>query len=164
MPQYFAAAVARTPHGWVGSELDLDGVDDLDTLAELVRDAAGGEASGPGLLFLEEDDEYVGLLRIDPDREPRAFLSDVRAAHSSELAGLLHEDAEPVVLDEEEETGSHRPEAEPAGDATLLADLGVPTAELLALCAEEGMLPADVITALAERLGCLEVLEELREG
>jgi hypothetical protein len=30
------------------------------------------------------------------------------------------------------------------------------------LCAEEGALPADVIAALCEAAGCLDVLEKLR--
>ena len=50
------------------------------------------------------------------------------------------------------------------GDADLLADLGTPSDELLRLCAEEGLLPADVMTELCERAGCGEALEGLREG
>jgi hypothetical protein len=33
---------------------------------------------------------------------------------------------------------------------------------LLALCAEEGALPADIIAAVCEAAGCLDVLEKLR--
>ncbi len=39
---------------------------------------------------------------------------------------------------------------------------GSPAAQLLAMCAEEGMLPADVITAVCERLGCAEEIEVYR--
>ena len=52
--------------------------------------------------------------------------------------------------------------AVPIGDAHLLTDLGVPAVELLDLCGRKGMLPADVIMALAERIGFLETMEELR--
>jgi hypothetical protein len=33
---------------------------------------------------------------------------------------------------------------------------------LLALCAEEGQLPSDVISTLCEAAGCLDVLDKLR--
>ncbi|MCW2776956.1 MAG: hypothetical protein JWN17_681, partial [Frankiales bacterium] len=35
---YFAAALARTQSGWVGEEVDLDDLDDLETLVERLRD------------------------------------------------------------------------------------------------------------------------------
>ncbi len=54
--------------------------------------------------------------------------------------------------------------AEPVGEAGLLTDLGTSADDLLALCAEEGRLPADVLTEVCERAGCLDVLEGLRDG
>ena len=45
----------------------------------------------------------------------------------------------------------------------MLADLGTPADDLLDLCAEEGLLPADVLTVLGERAGFLDVLDGLRE-
>ena len=38
---YFAAALARSEQGWTGVELDLDEVDDLESLADLLRDLTG---------------------------------------------------------------------------------------------------------------------------
>jgi hypothetical protein len=35
---------------------------------------------------------------------------------------------------------------------------------LLALCGQEGMLPSDVTTAICQRLGCADELDELREA
>lgn len=57
-----------------------------------------------------------------------------------------------------------RPVAEPVGESALLADLGTPSDALLDLCAEEGLLPADVLSGVADRAGFLDVLEGLREG
>ena len=65
-----------------------------------------------------------------------------------------------VPLYNEEE--SVRPEVEPAGQLDLLADLGVDEDQLVQLCGEKGMLPADVIFEICERIGCGPVLEELR--
>jgi putative tRNA adenosine deaminase-associated protein len=165
---YFAVALARTDDGWTGRELDLDEVDDLEALAEELRDFSG-DSAGPALLLLEEDDEYVGLVRVDGGvgslDEPRVFLSDRRAVSGSGVAAMLWEDVEPedVEEDDDEDEGT-RPVAEPVGDAALLADLGTPAEALLDLCAEEGLLPADVLTGVADRAGFLEILEGLREG
>lgn len=162
---YFAAALARTDEGWIGEEFDLDGVEDLEALADQLRDLAG-DGPGPAMLLLEQDDEYVAVVRVDPGsslEEPRVFLSDRRAVLSSGIASTLwSQEAEEVGDEDDEESTS--PVAEPVGDPGLLADLGIPADDLLGLCAEEGVLPADVHTAICERVGCLDALEALREG
>jgi putative tRNA adenosine deaminase-associated protein len=158
---YFAAALVRVDGDWSAREIELDEVGDLEELADTMRDLDG---KGPVLLLLEQDDEWLGIVRVDGDDDPRVFLSDRRAVEVSEVAAMIW-DADPVVPpegDDEEEEGT-RPVAEPVGDAGLLADLGTPAETLLELCAEEGMLPGDVLTAVGERAGFLEVLDELRE-
>jgi putative tRNA adenosine deaminase-associated protein len=162
---YFAAALARTGQGWTGVELDLAEVDDLEVLTDLLRDLAG-EGNGPSLMLLDEDDEHLAVVRVDGGAgsldEPRVFLSDRRAVSASEVAAMLWEDGGSDGGDDDDE--ATRPVAEPVGDAALLADLGTPADVLLELCAEEGLLPADVLTALCERAACDDVLERLREG
>ncbi|MCW2543773.1 MAG: hypothetical protein JWM40_1325 [Frankiales bacterium] len=164
---YFAAAVSRTDDGWAGRELDLHEVEDLEALAEELRDLSG-ETDTPALLLLEEDDEYVAVVRVDGGAgsldEPRVFLSDRRAVQNSEVAAMLWEDTEPEDEAEDDEDEGIRPVAEPVGDPDLLADLGTSAEVLLELCAEEGLLPADVLTGVAERAGFLEVLDSLREA
>ncbi|MCW2725779.1 MAG: hypothetical protein JWN35_2700 [Frankiales bacterium] len=166
---YFAVAVARTGGHWTGVEVDLDEVDDLEGLTDLLRDLTE-DGPGPALLLLEEDDEYVAIVRVDGGAsslgEPRVFLSDRRAVQASEVAALLWEDgdADEEGDDDDEEDEGTRPVAEPVGDPDLLADLGTSRDQLLRLCAEEGLLPADVLTSICERAGCDDVLEELREG
>ncbi len=162
---YFAAALARAERGWTGTELDLGEVEDLEALADTLRDLSG-DGEGPALLLLEEDDEYVAVVRVDGGSgsldEPRVFLSDRRAAQGSGVAAMLWEQAEEVDADDDEE--GTRPVAEPVGDSALLTDLGTPSDALLELCAEEGLLPADVMTEICERAGCADALEGLREG
>lgn len=164
---YFAAALVRTDQGWTGVELDLSEVDDLEVLADLLRDLTG-DGSGPALLLLEEDDEHVAIVRADGSAgsldEPRVFLSDRRAVQGSEVAAMLWEQAELDETEDDEDDEGTRPIAEPVGDTALLADLGTSSELLLATCAEEGLLPADVISALCARAGCLDVLEQLREA
>ena len=171
---YFAAALARTGVGWTGVELDFAEIDDLETLTELLRDLTG-EGPGPALLLFEQDDEHVAVVRVDGGTgsldDPRIFLSDRRAVHGSDVVAMLWQDAEIELQDDEadaeedeDDQGSVRLIVEPVGDAALLVDLGTPADVLVNLCAEEGLLPADVISALCERAGCLDLLEQLREA
>ena len=162
---YFAVALARSADGWSAQEVDLAEIDDLETLAEHLREFAG-EGEGPSLLLFEEDDEYVAVVRVDGGAggldEPRVFLSDERAVQASEVAAMLWEDAAPAGPTEDDE--AQRPVAQPVGDAALLSDFGTSADELLELCAEEGLLPDDVLTAVCERAGCADALERVREG
>lgn len=159
---YFAAALARTPAGWTAEELDLDGLTDVDAVADRVRDV-DGEAE-TALLFVEEDDEYVAILRVDAD-DLRVFVSDSQAAESYPVAGIfagaVEEEPAPSDLDDEEED-EEPPDSEPVGDADLLADLGTPRRDLIALVTHERTLPSDVISEVCERAGCLDELETLR--
>jgi putative tRNA adenosine deaminase-associated protein len=170
---YATAALARVGSGWLGHELELDEVEDLDGVVELLREVVGDEAE-TALLFVEEDDEWFAVLRVDADGEPRVFVSDARVIASSETAALFAEAAAEATVDDDEGSADDdgdevedpdegtRADGDPTGDPTLLTDLGTPAARLLELCAEEGQLPADVISTLCEAAGCLDVLEKLR--
>jgi putative tRNA adenosine deaminase-associated protein len=173
---HFAALAAKTDDSWHSSEVELQGLADIDEVAEVMRDASVDD--GPVLLFVEQDDEWFAIVRVDGAGEPRTFISDARVVPGSELAALVFEevpedvveDLDDVSLDdddddvdiEETEEPAVRPDAEPRGATDVLADLGISAAQLLAMCAEEGMLPADVITAVCERLGCAEEIEVYR--
>jgi putative tRNA adenosine deaminase-associated protein len=175
---HFAALAAKSGDTWHSSEVELEGLADIDEVADVMRDASVDD--GPVLLFVEQDDEWFAIVRVDGAGEPRTFISDARVVPSSELAALVFEevpedvvdDVDDVSLDdddddddvevEETEEPAVRPDAEPRGATDVLADLGISAAQLLAMCAEEGMLPADVITAVCERLGCAEEIEVYR--
>jgi putative tRNA adenosine deaminase-associated protein len=180
---YIAALVARSHGQWKGADIELDDAEDIEDAADLMRDASVDD--GPVLLFVEEDDEWFGIVRVDGTGEPRAFISDARVVAASELAMKMFEDLAPDpagdvdlvddvlgddVLDDdlaedeadESQSPAVKPDAEPAGATDLLADLGISAATLAELCAEEGALPADVITAICERLGCVDEIEVYR--
>ena len=164
---YFAAALARTDDGWTGVELDLSEVEDLESLTDLLRDLTG-DGPGPALMLLEEDDEHVAVVRVDGGAgsldEARVFLSDRRAIQGSEVAAMLWEQADADEPEDDEDDEGPPLLAEPVGDIGLLSDLGTPADLLLETCAGEGLLPADVLSTLCERAGCLDALEQLREG
>lgn len=166
---YATAALARVDSAWFGDEIELADVEDLDGVIELFREVVGDEAD-TGLLFVEEDDEWFAVVRVDSDGEPRVFVSDARVIGSSDIAALFAEaaiesaaddDTDDKDDDDDDDEGT-RADGDPTGDPALLADLGTPVARLLALCAAEGKLPGDIISELCEAAGCLDVLDKLR--
>ncbi|MGH3318704.1 MAG: tRNA adenosine deaminase-associated protein [Streptosporangiaceae bacterium] len=158
---YFAAAFARmSDMGWVGRTVDLDEVEAMDDLVDVMREFAEGDE--PVLLLLEEDDEWFTIVRIEGVDDPRIFLSDLRAPLSSGLAVLVHDGIQQLMGGEEEDVASAAVEGEPGGDTDLLEDLGVTSDELVELCVEEGLLPDDALSTVAERAGFAEELEKLR--
>ena len=171
---YFAAAVVREKGGWTAAELSLRGATDVDEVAERLRDA--GPDADVSLLFVEADDTYLVILRLDEGEDLRVFGSDSAFAEESRLGALLvgdlkasvtgldeAEEARPPANSDDDEQPAVDPEADPVGEADLLADLGIPAQRLLALCAHEGMMPADVTAEICQVLGCVDDVEELRE-
>jgi putative tRNA adenosine deaminase-associated protein len=171
---YFAAAVVRGSDGWAAAEIDLNGAADVDEIADRLRDV--DPDAGVSLLFVESDDAYLAILRLDDGEDLRVFGSDSAFAEESRLGAVLLGDVEEPALeidevageagepaDEEPEEPPAEADADPVGDPDLLADLGVPAQRLLALCAHEGMLPSDVTAEICQALGCGDELEELRE-
>ena len=168
---HFAAALSRRQSGWSGEELNLKDVEDLDGVVEEMRQY--GDDADLQVLFVEEDDEWFAIVRVDEDGDPRVFLSDGRAMESSTLGALFGEAAavaDPRDDDDEDDEDDDDDDDEdvvqtsgdPVGDPDVLSDLGTPAKRLIALCAEEGQLPADVISTLCESAGCLEALDALR--
>lgn len=173
---YFAAAVVRGATGWAAAELDLSDAADVEDVAERLRDVSPDAAVS--LLFVESDDAYLVVLRLDEGEDLRIFGSDGTFATESRLGALLLGEIEDPALDfeeesvvddpdaatDEEETSSVAPEIEPIGDPDLLSDLGVSPRRLLELCGREGMLPADITAEVCQGIGCGDEVEELREA
>lgn len=152
-------AIAREDDGWRAYDLDATDFEDLDALTDAMQDLGDDTV----VAFLEEDDEYLAIIRIDPDdSDPRVFLSDRRVLATSDLAEALLADALPLPGTGDEDEESVLPHAQPIGDADLLDDLGTPADVLISLIAEEGMLPSDVVAAVSERAGAGEILDEVR--
>jgi putative tRNA adenosine deaminase-associated protein len=167
---YFAAALARSSEGWTSAEIDLDDADDVEAVADLLRDVE--QAAELSLLFVESDDEYLVVLRLDEGEDLRVFGSDVAFAEASGVGAVLLAELEaselPVEIDTTDATGEEsdedaaEPVGHPVGDADLLTDLGISARDLLALCSHEGMLPADVMTEICRKIGCADELQDLR--
>jgi putative tRNA adenosine deaminase-associated protein len=180
---YFAAAVARDDDGWSASEVSLSDAADVEDVADRMRDLSS--SADVALLFAEFDEADLVILRLDQGEDLRVFGSDTAFANESRFGAMLLGDLVPPVTtaefdafetdpaevptpdaDAEPAGGETRsatlPDAEPVGDPDLLADLGVPSRRLLELCAQEGMLPADITAELCQAIGCGDEVEELR--
>jgi putative tRNA adenosine deaminase-associated protein len=169
---YFAAAAVRGEKGWSATEVDLVGVADIEEVADRLRDVDADATVS--LLFVESDDAYLVVLRLDEGEDLRVFGSDSAFAEESRLGALLLGDVETAVPDLDEVVAeateevavpvSVDPDVEPIGDADLLADLGVPSVRLLALCAQEGMLPSDVTAEVCTAIGAGDAVDQIRES
>ncbi|MEW2636218.1 hypothetical protein AB0903_32395 [Streptomyces sp. NPDC048389] len=177
---YFAALLARTHDGWEASDTELDDVETLSDLTDLAREASVDEDTV--LVFIEQEDAWFGVLRIDGEEDPRIFVSDAAAAARSSYGEILTnellggddddpaddldslnldgtedgepEEDEPSTVDVPAQGGETVP-AGPVGDREILADLGLSEKELLAL-------DTDALPEIAEALGAAEVLETVR--
>jgi putative tRNA adenosine deaminase-associated protein len=167
----FAAAVARGKNGWTASELELSGLEDIDEVVDALRDAEPD--AGLTLLFVESDDQYLAILRLDEGEDLRVFGSDSAFADESRIGSVLLGEIEVPALeideltaapDDDDDTKAPDPDADPVGDAELLNDLGISSDRLLKLCGLEGMMPADVTAEICQQIGCGDEVEELREA
>ncbi|MFF0429955.1 hypothetical protein [Streptomyces sp. NPDC004520] len=177
---YFAALLARTEDGWEASDTELDDVETLSDLAELAREASDDDTV---IVFIEQEDAWFGIVRIEGEEDPRIYVSDGAAAARSSYGEMLTrellgddlddlvddletldldgtEDGEPLDADadEDDEAGSVAAEAVPAapvGDRLILADLGMSPEDLLAL-------DTDALAEIADALGAADVLEAVR--
>ena len=185
---YFAALLARTEDGWDVSETELDDVETLADLADLAREAAEDEETV--LVFIEQEDSWFAVVRVDGEEDPRIFVSDAAAASRSaygeivltdELVGRgagdddlddlvveLDEDAEALDADTDEDDDEEEAVVDPdglpngpLGDAGLLIEFGVGAKELMDMSVE-GSIPGDALTEIADALGCGEILEAVR--
>lgn len=175
---YFAAAVVRADGHWSAQPVALEDAADPEDVADRLRDVDPG--ADVALLFVESDDEYLAILRLDQGEDLRVFSSDAAFAEESRVGALVlgaepkssvEIDAEltsPASPDAEPPMGARDPGdptiVEPAGDPTLLADLGVNAPRLLELCSNEDLLPSDVTAELCMAIGAGDEIEELREA
>ncbi|MFH8293432.1 hypothetical protein [Streptomyces sp. NPDC018059] len=183
---YFAALLARTEDGWEASDTELDDVETLADLADLAREATADYDDDTVLVFIEQEDAWFGVVRVDGEEDPRIYVSDAAAAARSSYGEILLTDemlgrdpgADDTVADldaldlDGTEDGEPEDSADggddgpadtgdavppgPLGDAELLTDLGVPEKELL------GLEAGDALNDIAEILGAAEVLETVR--
>jgi putative tRNA adenosine deaminase-associated protein len=147
---YFTAVLAREGRRWTAHDVDVESLKDLGELTDELRAVADDD--DPVLLFLEREDAWWAVVRVDGDEDPRIFVSDAAGAASSSYSELLEIDS-----DEENEPVA----GACAGDLDVLVDLGTSPETLTTMCEDE-LLPMDALAAVAEAGGFGEVLDSLR--
>ncbi|MFG2115060.1 hypothetical protein ACGFRB_20895 [Streptomyces sp. NPDC048718] len=176
---YFAALLARTEDGWEASDTELDDVETLADLAELAREAAADDGETV-IVFIEQEDAWFGVVRVDGEDDPRVFVSNGAAAARSSYGEILTseilgadeqdgvldeltdldgtEDGEPEDADEDDnapDAAAVAP-AGPLGETLVLADLGMDEQALL------GLETGDALGEIAEAIGAADILEAVR--
>ncbi|MFE1762944.1 hypothetical protein ACFW81_01795 [Streptomyces angustmyceticus] len=182
---YFAALLARTEDGWEASDTELDDVETLTDLADLAREAAVDDDTV--VAFIEQEDAWFGVIRVDGEDDPRVFLSNAAAAAKSSYGAMLtdeligrDEDDAADDLDSLDLDGTEDGEPEPEPDdnvddndplESVNGSDGPPHGPLgdAALLSDLGVsekellaLDGDALGTIADSLGCTEVLEAVR--
>ncbi|MGH3488103.1 MAG: hypothetical protein ACRDP8_09360 [Actinopolymorphaceae bacterium] len=158
---YFAAAFARRGGDWLATEIDLDDVDGVEGVSEV---AAEVDADDGIVVVLVEEEEWFGVVRVEPGEDPRVFVSDGAEAVRTPVGQTL---ASEIAVDyaDDDTAASGRGvtlPASPAGESGLLDDLGVSAETLKRLAGASSTTPADAVAELAERIGFVDVLETVR--
>lgn len=150
----FVIAAWREDGLWQVSRLPKRNAADSQTLVTALR-AHPAEVGVLGLISIAE--EFFVITRVDGARI-RYLLSDLEAAIDWPLAAdVLDQLGLPVPdLDELDDVT-------PAGDLTLLADLGMPATELAILTEDIELYPDEVLSAVAARLGFGDQFDDLLE-
>src|SRR4029453_13325724 len=88
----------------------------------------------------------------EESRTGALLLGDIEAP-ALEIDDLAAPPAPGRDEDGEEARPAAAPDADPVGDAEILADLGISAGKLLSLCAQEGLLPSDVTAEICRGAG-----------
>jgi putative tRNA adenosine deaminase-associated protein len=148
---YFTAVLVREGDKWFARADALAAFDTLEELADAMRVIEADDAE-PALAFIEREDLWWAIVRVDGDEDPRVFVSDTAGALASTYADLLA-----VEADEDATVAA----GACSGDFDILADLGTTPDGLQEMCDDE-LLPMDALATVAEAGGFAEVLDSLR--
>jgi len=148
----FAIAVYREDDQWEADMLPFALTSNLDRLIHALRQ----QPSISGTIGLVDiGDEFFVALRVLGDRVS-VFLSDITAAWDWPLAEQVLEYLDIPVPDEEELEAVLQEGKQmvlPVGDLSIFADLGMDEMELVALSGDRELLPDEVLSSIAARLG-----------
>ena len=126
-----------------------------DDLTHIIDRLKKQQTNGGAVALVAIDDEFVLAIRV-LGTHIKYFISDVTCAMDYEVAA---EFLELCDLDSPEEDD----EPLPVGHLEILADLGVNSMELSALCDDAELFPDEQLEAIASRLGFADQFAELLE-
>ena len=146
----FALVAYREEGVWQLQELEPEVLADVDTLAGELR-RYPGDGGAIGLVSVDED--FFLVVRVLGARV-KLLLSDVTAATDWPIAHDVVEHLElPMPEDEDEQV--------PAGDLSIVADLGMGAMDMGALLDDYDLYPDEMLGDIATRLGFGRLYDEL---
>jgi putative tRNA adenosine deaminase-associated protein len=139
----FAVSVVRENGQWQCAMLDPVALTSLDAaITALAKKRSTGAVFG----LLGVDDEFFVIVRPSP-RGPALLLSDAAAALDYDIAADVLDLLRAEPPDEDDES------IWPEGDLDILADLGMPAAELEVIAGEVDLYPDEQLQMIAQRCG-----------
>jgi len=142
-PDFALTAVCEEGE-WSVVPLPAAAADDLQHLIQVLRQQPG-DVGSLGMVSVGED--YFVLIRVRGD-DVRVLLSDSTAAFDSPFAAAILELLGLSMPDDDREE-----DIEPAGDLSLLSDLGVEAILLAELCGDLELYPDDALARVAAAMG-----------
>jgi putative tRNA adenosine deaminase-associated protein len=147
----FAVAANREDGDWNVSALPAEAATALDVLLRTLTQLPS-EVGTIGMVSVDED--FFLLARVS-GTHVRLLLSDVGAATESPLARAVIQRLELPPPDDDDD------QVQPAGDLSILADLGLSAMDLGAMCDDNQLYPEELLGDIAARLGFGIAFEEL---
>lgn len=146
----FAFAAYREDGAWQVSALPPRTATELPLLLQALAQLPA-ESGTLGMVSVDED--FFLLVRVS-GANVRILLSDVGAATESPLALAVVDHLRLPRPDDDDD------QIQPAGDLSVVADLGLPAMELGALCDDGDLYPDEVLSDIAHRLGFGQEFED----
>ena len=138
----FAVAAYLEEGRWQVNALPPRAGSDLQILLHALRQSPG-ETGTLGMVSVDED--FFVLARVRGD-SVRLLLSDVTAATESPLAAAVVDELGLPMPEEDDDV-------QPAGDMSILSDLGFSAMDLAVLCDEDEMFPDEMLEDIASHVG-----------
>ena len=149
----FAVVAYREDGVWQVATLPREVGEDIDDLITALRPWPG-DSGVLGMVSIDED--FFVLVRVASD-DVRVFMSDVTAVTEWPLASSIADYLDLPDPDDDEEP-------QPAGDADVLAELGMSAVDLAVLCDDDELYPDEMLSDIAERLGFGAQLDSVVES
>jgi putative tRNA adenosine deaminase-associated protein len=138
----FALVAYREEGVWQLEELAPEAAGDLDLFAQTLR-RYPGDGGSLGLVSVDED--FCLVVRVLGGRT-KILLSDITAATDWPIAKQAVEELELPLPDDDDEQA-------PAGDLSIVADLGMGAMDMGALLDDVELYPDEMLADVATRLG-----------
>lgn len=153
----FAVIVYREDEVWETELLPPAVSDDLDGFLHVLRQQP---SVGPTLGLAAVGDDFFVALRVTGSVQTSVFLSDLTASTYWPLARQILGYLDIPVPDDDDDID----QVLPAGDLSILADLGIDEMELGAISGDLDMYPSEALEGIARRMGFGPALERALDG